>query len=163
MANSKDDNLLNDAIPIDELEIIEDDNSSEDPLLQDAISIDELEVVEDEPQEVTPVRKAAEMEEIELADDDDSGEKAEIVTFEKGRKEDDAQRWNRTPDPESHSAIRCRSFVAKLRIDAVEHMDEQINEWLDAHPEYTIKHVVSTIGVLKGKEKEDALFVSVFV
>lgn len=150
------DDLLNDAIPIDELEIIEDDD---DDLLKDAISIDELEIVEDD----TPARAPVDVAEIELADDDDDdGHSKEIVTFEKTRGDDEKQ-WNRTPDPNGHGAIRCRSFVAKLRADAVEHMDEQINEWLDAHPELTVKHVASTIGVLKGKEKEDALFLSIFV
>lgn len=155
MPNPNDD-LLNDAIPIDELEIIDDDD---DDLLKDAISIDELEVVEDD----APARAPIEVEEIELADDeDDEGVSKEIVSFEKNRSDDEKQ-WRRTPDPNGTGAIRCRSFVAKLRADAVEHMDEQINEWLDSHPELTVKHVSSTIGVLKGKEKEDALFLSIFV
>lgn len=157
MAKNRDEDLLNDAIPMDELEIIDDDD---DPLLADAISIDELEIVEDTP----PVKRGSlDVDEIELAeDDDDEDVNKEIITFDKNRVDEDAKKWNRTPDPDGKGAIRCRSFVAKLRMDAVEHMDEQINDWLDAHPNYSVKHVSSTVGVLKGKEKEDALFLTLF-
>ena len=162
MPKNPNDDLLDNAIPIDELEIIEDDSE---PLLQGAIPIDQMEVGDAPSTTADPLtRGPTAVEEIELADEDDNeGGKQEIITFDKGRADEDAKKWNRTPDPEGTSAIRCRSFVAKLRLDAIEHMDEQINEWLDAHPQYTIKHITSTIGVLKGKEREDALFLSVFV
>jgi len=71
--------------------------------------------------------------------------------------------WNRTPNTTGHGAIHCKTFIAKLRLDAVEHMDRQINEWLDAHPQYEVKFVTTNIGPLKGKTTEDALFITVWV
>ena len=71
--------------------------------------------------------------------------------------------WNRTPNTTGHGAIHCRTFVSKLRQDAIEFMDQQINEWLDAHPQYEVKFVTTNIGPLKGKTTEDALFVTVWV
>jgi hypothetical protein len=71
--------------------------------------------------------------------------------------------WNRTPNITGQGAIHVRTFFAKLRSDAIEHMDHQINEWLDAHPQYEVKLVTTAIGELTGKLKEPALFVNVWV
>lgn len=71
--------------------------------------------------------------------------------------------WKRTPNVTNAGAIHVKTFVTKLRLDAIEHMDQQINDWLDNHPEYEIKFVSQSIGKLVGKNTEDALFVSVWV
>ncbi|MEM1354570.1 MAG: hypothetical protein AAGC44_01195 [Planctomycetota bacterium] len=71
--------------------------------------------------------------------------------------------WARQPNVTGKGAIHVKTFVAKLRLDAVEHLDQQVNEWLDAHPEYEVKFVNTTVGKLVGKNTEDALFMSVWV
>ena len=71
--------------------------------------------------------------------------------------------WNRTPNVTGSGAIHVKTFVTKLRLDAIEHLDQQINEWLDNHPEYEVKFVSQSVGKLVGKNTEDALFVSVWV
>ena len=71
--------------------------------------------------------------------------------------------WNRTPNTTGQGAIHVKTFVTKLRLEAIEHLDTQVNEWLDAHPEYEVKFVTTTIGTLFGKNKEEALFMNVWV
>jgi hypothetical protein len=71
--------------------------------------------------------------------------------------------WKRTPNVTGSGAIHVKTFVTKLRLDAIDHLDEQINEWLDNHPEYEVKFVSQTIGKLVGKNTEDAMFTSVWV
>lgn len=71
--------------------------------------------------------------------------------------------WNRTPNTNGTGAIHCKSFHCKLTGDSLEFMDQQINEWLDAHPQYEVKMVTSSIGTWTGKIKEPNLIVNVWV
>ena len=71
--------------------------------------------------------------------------------------------WQRTPNTPGTGAIHVKTFVTKLRMEAIEHLDTQVNEWLDNHPEYEVKFVTTTIGTLFGKNKEEALFMNVWV
>jgi len=71
--------------------------------------------------------------------------------------------WKRTPNVTGSGAIHVKTFVTKLRLDAINHLDDQINDWLDNHPEYEVKFVSQSIGKLVGKNTEDALFTSVWV
>lgn len=71
--------------------------------------------------------------------------------------------WKRTPNVTGSGAIHVKTFVTKLRLDAIDHLDQQINEWLDNHPEYEVKFVTQSIGTLVGKITDDALFVSIWV
>lgn len=59
-------------------------------------------------------------------------------------------------------ATRCRTFHGKLTQAGLAHMDEQINEWLDSHPDLYIKNSASTVGVFEGKTKEPHLLVTMF-
>lgn len=77
-----------------------------------------------------------------------------------GRHED---AWSRSPNVTGNGAIHCKSFNAKLRTDALEYMDQQINEWLDAHPQYEVKFVTSSVGEMKGKTTEPTLILTVWV
>jgi len=45
----------------------------------------------------------------------------------------------------------------------LKYLDEQINEWLDGHPEYEVKTVTTSIGLWTGKLKEPNLIVNVWV
>ena len=72
--------------------------------------------------------------------------------------------WKRTPNVTGSGAIHMRTFHCKLGDDAIGYLDQQINEWLDAHPQYEVKFVTSNIGEWSGKlGKEHHLVVLVWV
>lgn len=72
--------------------------------------------------------------------------------------------WKRTPNVTGSGAIHMRTFHCKLGDDAIGYLDQQINEWLDAHPQYEVKFVTSNIGEWSGKlGKEQHLVVLVWV
>ncbi len=88
-----------------------------------------------------------------------SGKK--ITAFGKDTRHEES--WNRTPNTTGQGAIHVRTFHAKLTDDALTYMDQCINEWLDAHPQYEVKFVNSTVGILTGKLKEPNLICQVWV
>lgn len=59
-------------------------------------------------------------------------------------------------------ATRCRTFHAKLAAGAIVYLDDQINEWIDGHPEVFIKTVSTTVGLFEGKHQEPHLMVTIF-
>lgn len=67
------------------------------------------------------------------------------------------ERWKREPVVTGTGACHVRTFHSKLNNEALAYMDRTINEWLDAHPEYEVKFVSSTVGELSGKLKEPNL------
>lgn len=71
--------------------------------------------------------------------------------------------WKRTPSASGTGACHVKSFHAKLTGESLEFLDKQINEWLDAHPQYEVKLVTSTVGEWTGKLKEPNLIVQVWV
>ena len=146
-----DDALLEDAIPIDE---VSDEDGDE--LLRSAIPIDESSSdsgTGDDPDGIQAV---------ELANGDVSGPSTKIRAFGNQENRHD-EKWSRSPNTTGRGAIHVKTFVTKLRLDAIEHMDQLINEWLDAHPEYEVKLVTTSVGELLGKTKEQAIFMSVWV
>jgi len=107
-----------------------------------------------------PIDLSADIEEIDIEEGETSG--AQIQTFGKQQRHD--EQWDRTPNTTGTGAIHVKTFHAKLREDALEYMDRQINEWLDSHPEYEVKFVTTSIGELKSKSMtEQALFMNVWV
>ena len=84
-----------------------------------------------------------------------------ITAFGSDRRHEDA--WSRTPNTTGTGAIHCRTFHCKLTDDALAYMDQVINEWLDAHPQYEVKHVTTTVGELTGKLKEPHMICQVWV
>lgn len=92
------------------------------------------------------------------------GGASKIRTFEQklgsGRHED---KWTRTPNVTGAGAIHVKSFHCRLTGDSLEFLDQQINEWLDAHPQYEVKMVTTSIGTWSGKLKEPNLIVNVWV
>lgn len=84
-----------------------------------------------------------------------------IRTFE--RQGGHEAEWNRQPNITGAGAIHVRTFHSKLNSDSLAFMDQSINEWLDAHPEYEVKFVTSTIGEFTGKIREPALICQVWV
>lgn len=63
---------------------------------------------------------------------------------------------------EQGGATRCRVFHAKLNDGALSFMENQINEWTDAHPDIVIKFMSTAIGIFEGKHTEPHLIVTVF-
>ncbi len=90
-----------------------------------------------------------------------SGGAKSITAFGKERRHED--RWTRTPNTTGQGAIHVRTFHSKVTDDALAYMDQCINEWLDAHPQYEVKLVNSTVGTLSGKVKEPNLICQVWV
>jgi hypothetical protein len=147
MAKGNEDDLLADAIPID--------LSESDDLLSDAIPIDQV-------TEAAPASDG-----IDLAGGDDTGPSTaskHIRTFDTRKKTgDEDSKYQRKPHATGTGGIRAKTFVAKLRLDAIEHLDHQMNDWLDQHPNYEVKYVTTVVGELTGKIKEPALFMTVFI
>lgn len=71
--------------------------------------------------------------------------------------------WKRTPNTTGTGAIHCKSFHCKLSSESLEHLDRQINEWLDAHPQYEVKFVTTAVGEWQGKVREPNLVLTVWV
>ena len=84
-----------------------------------------------------------------------------ITAFGKAKKHE--EEWIRTPNTTGTGAIHVKTFHCKLTDDALRYMDQCVNEWLDAHPQYEVKFVTSTIGTLTGKLKEPNLVCQIWV
>jgi hypothetical protein len=124
---------------------------NDDALLADAIPIDNIEDVEDDAEELAPIDLTSEDEQVHR----------EIKML--GARKAHQAAWKRQPNATGTGAIHCKTFVSKLRMDAIEFLDTQINQWLDNNPEYEVKFVTTNIGDLRGKSVEPALFVTVWV
>ncbi len=106
------------------------------------------------------------LEPIDLADESDrldtGSEASKIRTFAEN-KQVYHHKWERKTTKTGNGATHVKTFVCKLRLDAMDHLDDMINEWLDAHPDCEVKFVTTTTGELKGKITEPALFVNIWV
>ena len=67
-----------------------------------------------------------------------------------------------SPGRTARGARRVRTFHSKLSEGAVNHLDEQINAWLESHPEIEIKFANTTVGVWEAKHAEPNLIVTIF-
>ncbi len=73
-----------------------------------------------------------------------------------------ARELRRAPTTQPGLATRCRSFHAKLTDAALAHMNAQVNDWLEQHPDYFVKFATSSVGVVEGKHSEPHLVLTVF-
>lgn len=80
-----------------------------------------------------------------------------------GKEAKHEEKWTRTPNLNGTGAIHVKTFHSKITDDALAYMDQQVNEWLDSHPEYEVKFVSSTVGIHSGKLKEPHLICTVWV
>ena len=71
------------------------------------------------------------------------------------------QEYKRALNVTGTGATRCRIFRSKIAIASLEHMEDQINEWLDSD-QIEIKHVGHLVGTLEGKRPEPNLLVIVW-
>jgi hypothetical protein len=70
--------------------------------------------------------------------------------------------WKRTPFTTGQGACRVKSFHAKYSDQGIEHIDDQINEWLDDNPGIEVKFVTTTVHVFEGKIREPAIVMNVW-
>lgn len=84
-----------------------------------------------------------------------------IRSFGERKRHEDS--WSRTPNTTGSGAIHVKTFHSKLTDEAMTYLDQTINEWLDAHPQYEVKFTSACIGDFTGKLKEPHLIVSVWV
>jgi hypothetical protein len=82
------------------------------------------------------------------------------ITFD--RAAEDTHKYRRPLLTGSTSATRCRTFHCRLADAAFAHLNEQVNEWADSHPDIQIKFATSVIGVVEGKHADPHLIVTVF-
>jgi|GEM_PF-490678 len=80
-----------------------------------------------------------------------------------GSKVKHEETWSRVPNTTGTGAIHVRTFHSKLTDDALKYLDQQVNEWLDDHPQYEVKQVTTTIGTFTGKVKEPHVICQVWV
>lgn len=78
-----------------------------------------------------------------------------------GRRHEDE--WSRTPNTTGTGAIHVKSFHCRLSEEGLAYLDQAINEWLDAHPQYEVKFVQTSIGEWRSKTTEQNLIVQVWV
>ncbi len=71
--------------------------------------------------------------------------------------------WKRPTNVTGTGATHVRSFHCRMATEGLEFLDKQINEWLDAHPDYEVKNVTIAVGEWSGKIKEANLIVQVWV
>jgi hypothetical protein len=53
-------------------------------------------------------------------------------------------------------------FHGRLSDDAVERVEERVNDWLEAHPDIEVKLANTTIGVWDGKTKDTNIVITVW-
>lgn len=96
------------------------------------------------------------------AEDTEAAPSSKIRFSQSAHRHED--KWNRTPNTPGTGAIHVRTFRAKLSDDGLQYLDQQINEWLDAHPQYEVKFVNTSVGEWSTKlGKEPGLIVSLWV
>ena len=78
---------------------------------------------------------------------------------DKQRKE---RMWSRDTVSSGAGACRTRIFHSRLSENAMEYMEDSINEWLDENPDIEIKFSNSTVGVVEGKKSESHIIVTVW-
>ena len=109
-----------------------------------------------------PDEPKEELSSIAVSESDGAGQPKEIRALGmKARRHED--HWNRTPNTPGTGAIHVKSFHCKVTEDGLAYMDQVINEWLDAHPQYEVKFVQTSIGTFTGKIKEPHVICQVWV
>ena len=143
--------------------------AEEEPIRIDGGEEEVLPVLDDLPGSVKTREKApaeeeqAEPEEpIKLVDDDETaGEAMRTIGVAGGPGVRKAER-KRPLNVNGTGATRCRLFHSRIQLSSLEHMEEQINAWLDSQ-KIEVKHVGHVIGVMEGKRPEPNVMVFVWV
>jgi len=118
----------------------------------------------DSEEQTEPEPTAIEDEPISLVDAselDDSPGASKIHTFGSGVSVVQKSDYKRPVNVDGTGATRCKLFHSKIGPGPLEHLEKQINEWLDAE-EVEIKFVTKTVGVMEGKRAEPNLLVMIW-
>jgi hypothetical protein len=99
---------------------------------------------------------------ISLIDEDPSGAEEIKVVGTGASISIRKDRYKREVNKTGTGAVRMRSFHGRLSAQGLEYLDNQINEWLDSHPEVEVKFVTSNVGTFEGKMREPALILNVW-
>jgi hypothetical protein len=112
------------------------------------------------PQEVEPAGDADEP--ISLVESDDEDGMSKIRARKAGSPLDQAKlEYKRQVNLNGTGATRCRIFHARIAEAPLGHMQNTINEWLDAN-EIEVKQVGHLIGIMEGKTPEPNLLTVVW-
>jgi hypothetical protein len=85
-----------------------------------------------------------------------------MKTFGGGVKASDQKvSLKRQTNADGTGATRCRVFNSKVTVAALQHMENQINEWMEGST-FEIKHVGHVIGTMEGKTAEQNMIVMVW-
>lgn len=71
--------------------------------------------------------------------------------------------WKRQTTVTGNGATHVKSFHCKLAEESLAFLDQQINDWLEAHPQYEVKFVTTAIGDWQGKIKEPQMVVQLWL
>ncbi|MFA6134154.1 MAG: hypothetical protein WC869_09095 [Phycisphaerae bacterium] len=69
--------------------------------------------------------------------------------------------FKRAPVNTGQGAVRCRLFHCKVAESSMEHLEDQINTWLD-DGDIDVKHVGHMVGTMEGKHAEPNIIVMVW-
>ncbi|MFI4883567.1 MAG: hypothetical protein ACIAQU_13380 [Phycisphaerales bacterium JB064] len=79
--------------------------------------------------------------------DDHAEVKPKIRTLAKlGATAEDETGWHRHAQLTGQGATHVKSFHCKLQGDALTHLDQQINSWIESHEDCEIKLVTTQVG-----------------
>ncbi len=70
--------------------------------------------------------------------------------------------WSRNSAITGSGACRMKIFHSRLSDNAMEYMEDSINEWLDENPDIEIKFSNSTVGIVESKKSESHIIVTVW-
>lgn len=87
---------------------------------------------------------------------------SQITTFGSTLDHDVDREYKRPLNQTGQGATRTRTFHTRLSHKAMMFLDEQINEWVDQHPDIEIKFTNTTVGMVEGKKTEPHLIVTVW-
>ena len=91
--------------------------------------------------------------------------RSKIKPFEQrmGSGHEAGHHYKRRPTADGTGACRVKSFHCRLTGDSLDFLDDQINSWLDQHPECEVKYVTSTVGEWAGKTREPSLIINLWM
>lgn len=90
-----------------------------------------------------------------------AGKPGGLKTFGTAAKVDSKVEFKRSTNADGAGATRCRVFYSKIAVAPLQHLENQINTWLE-HAPYEVKQVGHVIGTMEGKTQEQALIVMVW-
>ena len=85
------------------------------------------------------------LEQNQIKHDNDSKPKLRTLAS-LGSAPEDESGWQRHAKMTGQGATHVKSFHCKLQGDALKHLDQQINDWLEGHEDCEIKLVTTQVG-----------------